>query len=263
MCGCYVLISCAALCSCSAVPILATSYVILVEFLVFVVLYSLGFGLMAGMTFMVPMRVCNDYFPNKQTYVNGFILIGTGLGSVVFGMFSINFLNPDKLDPIDGLYVDATLQHIPDGVPSCVRYLSVLYLGTGLVGSLLLLPLEEFNKDTEKMEKTIISHTMVRKLKNDTGHCLNNKEAILSKVFWVHILIIILGSCGNLFINTNYKLYASDTIHDDQFLTLVGLLGSVGNGMSRFFWSSLFNRIGYKLIMMIMLGINIICLGRE
>ena len=34
----------------------------------------------------------------------------------------------------------------------------------------------------------------------------------MSKVFWVHVAIIILGSCGNLFINTNYKLYAKDYI---------------------------------------------------
>ena len=72
---------------------------------------------MAGMTFMVPMRICNEYFPNKQTYVNGFILIGTGLGSVVFGVFSINFVNPDKKDPINGLYVDPTLEDIPARIP--------------------------------------------------------------------------------------------------------------------------------------------------
>ena len=38
-------------------------------------------------------------------YVNGFILIGTGLGSVIFGTFSYNFLNPDGLSPDEGYYV--------------------------------------------------------------------------------------------------------------------------------------------------------------
>ena len=111
------------------------------------------------------------------------------------------------------------------------------------------------------MERTIISKTLIKKIKNDSGQCLSCKEAILSKVFWMHIIIIVLGSCGNLFINTNYKLYAKDKIDSDSFLTLVGLIGSVGNGVSRFFWSSLFNRIGYKLIMTLMLLINIICLA--
>lgn len=41
---------------------------------------------------------------DKQAAVNGFILIGTGIGSAVFGIFSYNFLNPMKLSPINGLY---------------------------------------------------------------------------------------------------------------------------------------------------------------
>jgi len=37
-------------------------------------------------------------------YVNGVILIGTGMGSVIFGLFSYNYLNPNKLPPINGYY---------------------------------------------------------------------------------------------------------------------------------------------------------------
>lgn len=73
----------------------------------------IGFGLSAGTAFLVPMRVCNDYFPNKQTYVNGFILIGSGLGSVVFGSIAINYMNPDHLPTKNSLFVDESLQHIP------------------------------------------------------------------------------------------------------------------------------------------------------
>jgi hypothetical protein len=38
-------------------------------------------------------------------YVNGVILTGTGLGSLVFGLFSYNFLNPDKISPVKGYYI--------------------------------------------------------------------------------------------------------------------------------------------------------------
>ena len=106
---------------------------------------------MAGMTFMVPMRICNDYFPNKQTYVNGFILIGTGLGSVAFGLFSLNYLNPEGKNPIDGYYVDPTLREIAERVPDCIKWLSLLYLLVGVLGSLLLYPLQSFNVEQERM----------------------------------------------------------------------------------------------------------------
>ena len=76
----------------------------------FVVFYVIGFGLSAGVAFLVPMKVCNDYFPNKQTYVNGFILIGSGLGSVVYGSFAINYLNPNHYEPINSLFIDPTLK---------------------------------------------------------------------------------------------------------------------------------------------------------
>jgi hypothetical protein len=51
------------------------------------------------------MREINKYFINKQIYVNGFVLVGTGLGSAVFGPFSYGYLNPNKLSPVNGLYI--------------------------------------------------------------------------------------------------------------------------------------------------------------
>ena len=71
----------------------------------FIALYGIVFGLFAGLTFMIPIRECNEYFPGKRMYINGFILIGTGLGSVIFGTFSYNFINPDKQLPSNGYYV--------------------------------------------------------------------------------------------------------------------------------------------------------------
>ncbi len=42
--------------------------------------------------------------PKNKLAVNGAILVGTGLGWLVFGLFSYNFLNPDKISPINGYY---------------------------------------------------------------------------------------------------------------------------------------------------------------
>lgn len=65
----------------------------------FVALYGIIFGLISGLNFMIPIVECNRYYPGKKMYINGIILIGTGAGSVVFGNFSYNFLNPDKIRP--------------------------------------------------------------------------------------------------------------------------------------------------------------------
>ena len=74
----------------------------------FIALYGVVFGLVSGLNFMIPSVECNKYFPGKKMYVNGVILIGTGLGSVVFGLFSYNFLNPNKIPPQNGYYNGST-----------------------------------------------------------------------------------------------------------------------------------------------------------
>lgn len=67
--------------------------------------YGILFGLLVGLAFMIPVVECNKYFPGKKMYVNGCILAGTGLGSIVFGLFSYNYLNPQKLHPMEGYYL--------------------------------------------------------------------------------------------------------------------------------------------------------------
>jgi hypothetical protein len=47
-----------------------------------------------GTVFLIPLIEINKYFPGKRMQVNGFILIGTGLGSLIFAQFSSIFINP-------------------------------------------------------------------------------------------------------------------------------------------------------------------------
>lgn len=71
----------------------------------FIILYGVLFGLFSGMNFMLTIYECNKYFPGKKMFINGFILAGTGLGPVVFGLFSYNYLNPTKIPSKEGYYI--------------------------------------------------------------------------------------------------------------------------------------------------------------
>lgn len=75
----------------------------------FFILYGILFGLIGGINFMIPIVECNKYFPNKRMYVNGFILVGTGIGPLIFGMFSFNLINPMKLPFNKGYYIGSPL----------------------------------------------------------------------------------------------------------------------------------------------------------
>lgn len=59
-------------------------------------------------------------------------------------------------------------------------------------------------------------------------------------------------------INGNYKLYVKGIILDDFFLTVIGVVGAVGNGCSRFFWSLFLNKTGFKTVLLVIIAV---CVG--
>lgn len=69
--------------------------------------------------------------------------------------------------------------------------------------------------------------------------------------------IVLLTACGLYLINGNYKTYVKSSINDDYFLTIVGAIGAVANGCSRFLWNIFFLKTGYKTVMLIILGASI------
>lgn len=71
----------------------------------FILFYGIFFGIFAGICFMIPMVECNKYLVGMKMIVNGIILIGTGSGSVVFGLFSYEYLNPTDIPHLSGYYL--------------------------------------------------------------------------------------------------------------------------------------------------------------
>ena len=105
----------------------------------FIIVYGCLIGLFSGLNFMLTIYECNKYFPGKKMYVNGIVLTGTGLGSVVFGLFSYNFLNPNKIAPVKGYYVgNVELEQIASKMPECLRWLALLFLVFGILGVLMM-----------------------------------------------------------------------------------------------------------------------------
>jgi hypothetical protein len=76
-------------------------------------------------------------------------MIGSGLGTFIFGMFCYNFLNPYKLPNKNGYYYGTPELYIQIAlkIPECVLWLSLFYLVIGLLSCLLL------GGFTDKIEK--------------------------------------------------------------------------------------------------------------
>ena len=84
---------------------------------------------------------------------------------------------------------------------------------------------------------------------------------VTSLVFWKKIIVLLLATTGVFLITGNYKTYVKNSIHNDGFLTLIGSIGAIGNGCSRFLWSVLFNKTGYKFVMVLNICILLTALG--
>lgn len=118
----------------------------------FVVVYAMMFGLLVGCQFLIPLIEMNKYFPGKRMHINGFILIGTGLGSVIFSQFSSLYINPDR-KPSNAGYYDGKLTYITEAVPSSIRWLSLMYLLIGMTGIFLQFPVYLANERARKIEQ--------------------------------------------------------------------------------------------------------------
>jgi len=70
-------------------------------------------------------------------------------------------------------------------------------------------------------------------------------------------LLILCSSSFPYYIANNFKSYEQRDINDDKFITIVGSIGAIFNGLSRSFWSSLQDIIGFKKVYISLLILEI------
>jgi len=67
-----------------------------------------------------------------------------------------------------------------------------------------------------------------------------------------------IGSNFGLMISLNYKSYAKGLIADDRFLTLVGAVGALACGFSRFLWGCFLDKSTFKAIFCCLGAISVV-----
>lgn len=86
-------------------------------------------------------------------------------------------------------------------------------------------------------------------------------EVISSWVCWRQCIIIVLLTTGLYLIEGNFKTYVRKTLNDDDFLTMIGVAGSIVNGTSRIVWSFIFSKTGYKSVALGIASISVLVLS--
>ena len=66
------------------------------KFWVFIVLYGVMSGIGMGISYLIPLVCCYEYFPKRKGLITGIILGSYGLGSSIFNILATIIVNPNN-----------------------------------------------------------------------------------------------------------------------------------------------------------------------
>jgi len=75
---------------------------------------------------------------------------------------------------------------------------------------------------------------------------------------WYIWVMIVLSSSYPYYIASNFKIYEEIDVSAETFITVVGSIGAVVNGLSRGMWSAIQDKVGFKIVYMTLLALEIL-----
>ncbi|CAI2367819.1 unnamed protein product [Moneuplotes crassus] len=258
----------------------------------FIFLYPVLFGIAIGFSYMVPVVCGWEYFPQWKGAVSGVIVAGFGFGSFIFGFVSIAIANPDGEQAdlkVEGGNIFSPESPVSSNAPRMLRINCIIW-SLLLLTSLFMIkknkkgnfstqtPNLNNNKSISNQNAVTAPPISLKSPKSPSKQPLSTPSAYISKpspsltsdlkeptlveafkdyrAYYIW-LIILLSSSYPYFIASNFKTYEQVDIHDDRFITLVGALGAVVNGLSRGFWATLQDFFGFKRVFTCLLVLEI------
>ncbi|XP_046654417.1 L-lactate transporter-like [Daphnia pulicaria] len=223
--------------------VLLTSMTVTHSLSLVVFTYGLLFGVGARAGYMSPIAAAMRWFPDSQHgVVNGFIIAGYGMGSFVFSLIQIGYVNPQNI-PADstGYFDDVT---VLERVPGLFIFLGCIYLAIQLLAVLFITnpPVcDVVKEETIDVQLSIPPEPMVPLL-----HVIRSPRFV---ALWFTFLFndqTIIGVIGL------YKAFGLNFWTDDKNLTLVGSVGAIFNALGRLAWGFLADRVQYRTLMLIL-----------
>ncbi|CAI2368758.1 unnamed protein product [Moneuplotes crassus] len=238
----------------------------------FIFLYPILFGIGTGFCYMIPIMCGWEYFPEWKGTVSGIILSGYGCGSFIFSFISIGIANPDEEQadyPIPGGNIFNPESPVSSRAPAMLRIICAIWC-CFIIAGMFLVSRKTNPALVQPLPKTSRLHTRQDFFQNET---INSHLSIpgasitvepeLSEVFkeyrvYYIWLMLIFSSSYPLYLAGSFKTFEQIDLHDDRFITLVGSLGAIANGLSRWFWATLQDFFGFKKIFALLMIFEII-----
>lgn len=180
-----------------------------------------GFG--AGLAYNAVMGTICAWFPDKQGLISGILLMGFGLSSFIIGKVFAAIAPPDGSQEWCILY----------------RIMAVVWFVVLLICSFFFVK-PDANKNTAKVIEA-------------TALDVNASQMIRIPVFWLLYVWAILVSAAGLALIGQASGIASQvgpTVAAGTIATVVGLI-SILNGLGRIVYGAIFDKMGYRLTMIL------------
>ena len=197
----------------------------------FMALYSLLFGVSIGTAYTAPMVAGWSWFPTRRGFVSGCVLAAFGAGGFFGNKIGSAIANPNKLQAVGGAFPP----EIYAGFAPMLRKLALGYAALALVGSAMI-----------KTNPAAVAAPKAAEASAASGTSFG--AALKSKEFWLLWTMIALAAAAGLNTISVYKSYGQTVplLNDDSYLSLMGGLGALSNGLGRLFWGSMVDKYGFK-----------------
>jgi MFS family permease len=136
---------------------------------------------------------------------------------------------------------------VAENVPGMLRWIAVIYFGLHVLAAATV--------------PGIKPCTLHEKSSTKAGpHPVSLKEVFSERTVYVLLPITAFAASWGIYQINMYKIFGAEHIDDDQFLSMIGSVGAVCNGLSRFLWAYTMEHYGFKTMILVLITIQaIIC----
>lgn len=243
------------------------------NFYLFATIYSIILGFCDGVIYTLPLWAGWKHYPTKRGFISGIITGGFGFGTIFFFVIAQQIVNPDNLKASDVMGREKFYaKEIYEKVPFMLRVMAVMVFVLAMIGTMMIRLKNETDSD-DYMRNTDIQQSLTVKSADSSQDqdalsltqsvvlktnnlCSLTKPRLVSVAeilklpsFWQLAFMSLFSVAGTFFIANSFKLYTQNKkVNDDLFLTILGSVGMIINGVSRCGWGALMDWVNFKKV---------------
>lgn len=242
------------------------------KYVAFLCFYPTFFGFGIGIGYMAPIIAGWEHFPDRKGMVSGLTILGFGFGSFIFGFVSLAIANPNNEEAdldTEGGSIFSPNRPEADKAPVMLQVNCAIWFCLMMIA----LPFLKRRKQIQPASQDAVNEQPEVEGEQQEVQVEQQREEqvapapikidptfkeILRDIRTYQIWgLIICSSLYPLYIASNFKSYGETGIDDDQFITIVGAVGAVFNGLSRGIWSTIQDKVGFKWVYFILLCVQV------